>query len=104
VSIPVDADGIAPMPSHWTQSPPKLIYVTPSHQYPLGSVLSIARRMQIIKDARAHRAWVIEDDYDSEFRHAGSPFAAMQGLAGDTPVIYLGTFSKTMFPVRSLLP
>src|ERR1700712_352760 len=98
VSIPVDADGIAPTPSHWAQSPPKLIYVTPSHQYPLGSVLSIARRMQIIEDARAHRAWVIEDDYDSEFRHAGSPFAAMQGLAGDTPVIYLGTFSKTMFP------
>lgn len=98
VSIPVDADGIAPSPSHWTQSPPKLIYVTPSHQYPLGSVLSIERRMQIIEDARAHRAWVIEDDYDSEFRHTGSPFAAMQGLAGDTPVIYLGTFSKTMFP------
>jgi GntR family transcriptional regulator/MocR family aminotransferase len=98
VPIPVDADGIAPAALHWSQSPPKLIYVTPSHQYPLGSVLSIQRRMEIIEDARAHRAWIIEDDYDSEFRHTGSPFAAMQGLAGDTPVIYLGTFSKTMFP------
>jgi GntR family transcriptional regulator/MocR family aminotransferase len=98
VSIPVDADGIAPTPLHWAQSPPRLIYVTPSHQYPLGSVLSIERRMQIIEDARMHRAWVIEDDYDSEFRHTGSPFAAMQGLAGNAPVIYLGTFSKTMFP------
>ncbi|MDB5782115.1 PLP-dependent aminotransferase family protein [Caballeronia mineralivorans] len=96
--IPVDADGIAPSPMDWATSPPRLIYVTPSHQYPLGSVLSIERRMDMIERAREHGAWIIEDDYDSEFRHTGSPFAAMQGLAADTPVVYLGTFSKTMFP------
>ncbi|MEG1052438.1 MAG: PLP-dependent aminotransferase family protein, partial [Janthinobacterium sp.] len=66
--------------------------------YPTGSVLSPARRMALLERARATGALIIEDDYDSEFRHGGPPLAAMQGLVADAPVIYLGTFSKTMFP------
>ncbi len=96
--ITVDFDGIAPSAADWRDHPPKLIYVTPSHQYPLGSVLSLSRRMALIEQAKAAGALIIEDDYDSEFRHDGPPLAAMQGLLRDAPVLYLGTFSKTMFP------
>ncbi|WP_347176293.1 PLP-dependent aminotransferase family protein [Undibacterium sp. TS12] len=96
--IHVDQDGIATAASDWQDYPPRLIYVTPSHQYPLGHVLSLVRRMTLIEQARACGALIIEDDYDSEFRHDGPPLPAMQGLAADAPVLYLGTFSKTMFP------
>ena len=96
--IAVDADGIAPSAADWQQHPPKLIYTTPSHQYPLGSVLSLPRRLALLAQARACGALVIEDDYDSEFRHDGPPPAAMQGLLPHAPVLYLGTFSKTLFP------
>ena len=98
VGIPVDGDGMAPDDGDWRDTPPRLIYTTPSHQYPTGSVLSPARRMALLERARATGALIIEDDYDSEFRHGGPPLAAMQGLVADAPVIYLGTFSKTMFP------
>ncbi|MBE3028433.1 PLP-dependent aminotransferase family protein [Janthinobacterium sp. GW458P] len=98
VGIPVDMDGIAPTDRDWQDTPPRLIYTTPSHQYPTGSVLSPARRMALLERARAAGALIIEDDYDSEFRHGGPPLAAMQGLVADAPVVYLGTFSKTMFP------
>eukprot|EP01133_Synstelium_polycarpum_P007818 gene7819-9175_t len=96
--IAVDMDGIAPTDEDWSAPPPRLIYTTPSHQYPTGSVLSPARRMALLERARAAGALIIEDDYDSEFRHGGPPLAAMQGLVADAPVVYLGTFSKTMFP------
>jgi GntR family transcriptional regulator/MocR family aminotransferase len=96
--VAVDQDGMAPGTADWRDHPPKLIYVTPSHQYPLGSVLSLARRMALIEQARTAGALIIEDDYDSEFRHDGPPLSAMQGLSPDAPVLYLGTFSKTMFP------
>nr|WKF59719.1 HTH-type transcriptional regulatory protein GabR [Paraburkholderia busanensis] len=98
VPIPVDAAGIAPTPDHWRRTPPRLLYLTPSHQYPLGSVLSLERRGSIIENAVAHGAWIIEDDYDSELRHNGPPLPSIQGLVEHAPVIYLGTFSKTMFP------
>ncbi|MHA4869083.1 MocR-like pyridoxine biosynthesis transcription factor PdxR [Duganella sp. PWIR1] len=96
--IDVDDDGMAPQPADWLLRPPRLIYTTPSHQYPVGSVLSLRRRLALIEDARNAGALIIEDDYDSEFRHDGAPLHAMQGLAPDAPVVYLGTFSKTMFP------
>ena len=96
--IAVDLDGIAPAPADWRRRPPKLIYATPSHQYPTGSVLSLPRRLALIAGARQAGALIIEDDYDSEFRHDGPPLPAMQGLVADAPVLYLGTFSKTMFP------
>ncbi|MDH4419425.1 PLP-dependent aminotransferase family protein [Acidovorax sp. HMWF029] len=98
VGILVDADGMAPTDSDWRRQRPRLIYTTPSHQYPVGSVMSLARRLALIDGARQAGALVIEDDYDSEFRHEGPPLACMQGLAPDAPVVYLGTFSKTMFP------
>ena len=98
VPIPVDVDGLAPRQEHWTASPPRLIYITPSHQYPLGAVMSLERRRALLERARDVGAWVIEDDYDSEFRHQGTPLSALQGLSDDSRVIYLGTFSKVMFP------
>ncbi len=98
VGIAVDEHGIAPSASDWRRQRPKLIYVTPSHQYPTGGVLSAERRLALIAHASKVGALIIEDDYDSEFRHEGPPLAAMQGLVEDAPVLYLGTFSKTVFP------
>ena len=94
----VDADGLVATEADWKNQPPRLVYTTPSHQYPVGAVLTVARRLTLIAQARAHGAWILEDDYDSEFRHAGEPIGAMQGLVAQAPVLYLGTFSKTMFP------
>jgi GntR family transcriptional regulator/MocR family aminotransferase len=96
--VTVDTQGIAPPDDWWHSRPPRLIYTTPSHQYPLGSVLSLPRRLHLIEQARRVGAWILEDDYDSEFRHDGPPLAAMQGQVDDAPVVYLGTFSKSMFP------
>ena len=93
----VDAEGLVTTAEDWAR-PPRLVYVTPSHQYPAGAVLTVQRRLALMDQARRHGAWLIEDDYDSEFRHAGEPIAAMQGLIEQAPVLYLGTFSKTMFP------
>jgi len=98
VPIPVDAAGLAPTDSHWQRTPPRLVYITPSHQYPLGSVLSLERRWSIIDNIVERGAWIIEDDYDSELRHSGPPLPSVQGLRDAAPVVYLGTFSKTMFP------
>ena len=98
IGIPVDAGGIHPKAQDWQQNKPKLIYTTPSHQYPTGTVLDMPRRLALIAQAKAVGALIIEDDYDSEFRYEGPPLPSMQGLAPDAPVIYLGTFSKTMFP------
>jgi len=76
----------------------KLVYVTPSRQFPTGVAMSLSRRLELLAWAREHRAVVIEDDYDSEYRYSGPPLPALQGLCGDVPVIYCGTFSKVMFP------
>uniref|UniRef100_UPI0028A8BA93 aminotransferase-like domain-containing protein n=1 Tax=Achromobacter animicus TaxID=1389935 RepID=UPI0028A8BA93 len=102
VAMRVDADGIVIPESAWTRQPPRLIQTTPSHQYPTGAVLSLTRRLDLLERARRAGAWIIEDDYDSEFRHQGEPIAAMQGLLPDAPVLYVGTFSKTMFPALRL--
>jgi len=88
------ADVIAEDLSH----PPKLMLVTPSHQYPLGMVMSLARRRMLLEYARQHRCWVIEDDYDSEFRYGSRPLASLQGLDTAGQVIYVGSFGKTLFP------
>lgn len=94
--LPVDQDGIVPEMN--PQKSPKLIFVTPSHQYPLGVHLSVLRRHQLLKIAQQHGSWVIEDDYDSEFRFSGQPYPSLQGLEKDSRVIYMGTFSKTIYP------
>lgn len=94
--MPVDAEGI--IPEENPAVPPKLIFVTPSHQYPLGSHLSLDRRRQLIQIARQHNSWIVEDDYDSEFRFSGQPYPSLQGLENNAPVLYMGTFSKTIYP------
>jgi len=93
-AMPVDSEGIVPKPG----LPPRMVFVTPSHQYPLGVHLSLARRKALLALARRHQSWIIEDDYDSEFRFSGQPYPSLQGLEADAPVIYMGTFSKTLYP------
>jgi len=97
VPVPVDDDGMDFRP-FVDSPPPKIIYVTPSHQYPMGSALSLERRHGLLDYAASVGAAIIEDDYDSEFQFEGRPIAAMQGLMPDAPVIYLGTLSKTVAP------
>lgn len=97
VPIPVDDEGLTLQTSKFGR-PPRLIFVTPSHQYPLGMVMSLARRRMLLDYARQHRCWIIEDDYDSEFRYASRPLASLQGLDTASRVIYAGSFSKTLFP------
>lgn len=80
---------------------PALIFVTPSHQYPTGGNLPITRRIDLIQYARSSECFIIEDDYDSEFRYEGAPVSSLQGLDPDH-VIYVGTFSKTLFPALRL--
>ncbi|WP_108841960.1 PLP-dependent aminotransferase family protein [Kushneria phyllosphaerae] len=97
VPVPVDDDGIDVQRA--PEGPaPKLIYVTPSHQYPCGITLSLARRLALLESARGSGAWIIEDDYDSEFRYSSPPLASLQGLVEPSPVIYVGTFSKVLYP------
>ncbi|HTH75708.1 MAG TPA: PLP-dependent aminotransferase family protein [Trinickia sp.] len=98
LAMPVDAEGIAVPADAWRTHPPRLIYTSPAHQYPTGAVLSVARRLALIAQARRGGAWLVEDDYDGEVRHTGEPIASMQGLVDDAPVLYVGSFSKTMFP------
>ncbi len=98
VPVPLDAEGISV--DHGRRRAPKarLVCVTPSHHYPLGVTMSLKRRLELLDWAHAADAFVIEDDFDSEYRYAGRPLAALQGLDSDGRVIYLGTFSKVMFP------
>ncbi|MGY5958130.1 PLP-dependent aminotransferase family protein [Kosakonia sp. BK9b] len=78
--------------------PPRIIYTSPSHQYPLGQVMSASRRLALLEYARQTGSWIVEDDYDSEFRFPGDPIPAMLGMRAHAPVVYIGTFSKTLFP------
>ena len=94
--IGIDSEGML-FESHTRQSP-RLIFTSPSHQFPLGSLMSAARRLALLQFAHEKGAWIIEDDYDSEFRYSGEPIPAMLGMQPAAPVVYLGTFSKTLFP------
>ncbi len=95
VPVPVDDEGLD---VDRGEGRPRLVFVSPSHQYPLGSVMSLARRRQLLAYASHHGAWIVEDDYDSEFRYGRPPLPSLQGLDTDGRVLYLGTFSKVMFP------
>lgn len=97
--IPVDGEGL--MVDRLPDST-RVIVVTPSHQFPLGTVMSMRRRKALLQFAASHRAAVIEDDYDGEFRYGGRPLDALQTLDRDGSVFYVGTFSKTLFPALRL--
>jgi GntR family transcriptional regulator / MocR family aminotransferase len=92
--VPVDREGLvtAALPAR-----ARAVFVTPSHQFPTGAVLPLARRQQLLQWARARNAVVIEDDYDGEFRFEGAPLESLQGLDTEGRVIYVGTFSRTVF-------
>lgn len=96
-AIALDDGGIAPTEADWAQ-PPRLIFVSPSCQYPTGTVLSLDRRLQLLDGAERSGSWIIEDDYDNELRYHSHPVASLFGLSGTQRVIYLGTFSKVMYP------
>ncbi|MFP2927587.1 PLP-dependent aminotransferase family protein [Pyxidicoccus sp. 3LG] len=96
--VPVDAEGLRVEVGTRRAPKARLAYVTPSHQYPLGVTLSLSRRLALLEWARAASAWVLEDDYDSEFRYLTRPLAAIQGLDAAGRVLYAGTFNKVMFP------
>jgi len=98
VPVPVDGEGLDVAAGRARAPDARLAIVTPSHQYPLGVTLTLTRRLELLDWAGAAGAFVIEDDYDSEYRYAGRPLAALQGLDGGGRVIYTGTFSKVMFP------
>src|SRR5215468_194926 len=101
VPAPVDGDGMQ-VPKPVVRKAPRLAYVTPSHQFPTGVVLPLARRLELLDWAAASDAFIVEDDYDSEYRYTGRPLQALAGLDGHGRVIYVGTFSKLMFPALRL--
>ena len=100
VGIPVDADGM--QVDRLPDPAVKLVYVTPSHQFPTGAVLSHERRLALLDYARSGAGWIVEDDYDGEFRHDQQPVKALQQLDRDGRVLYVGSFSKTLFPALRL--
>jgi GntR family transcriptional regulator/MocR family aminotransferase len=102
VPVPVDGEGLSVAQGEQLARQARMTYVSPSHQYPLGVTMSLARRMALLAWARRRGAWIAEDDYDSEFRYAGRPLAALQGLDHAGRVIYIGTFSKVLFPALRL--
>ncbi|HEO8418781.1 MocR-like pyridoxine biosynthesis transcription factor PdxR [Niallia sp. FSL W8-0635] len=94
--IPVDENGMDV--SQLSKSKANVAYVTPSHQFPYGMIMPITRRLELIKWAEKNSAFIIEDDYDGEYRYKGKPIPALQGLANNSQIIYLGTFSKSLIP------
>lgn len=100
ISSPVDEFGIDVSSLDYNKYKPKLIYVTPSHQYPLGHVMSLERRLALLELAENTGAFIIEDDYDSEFHFDGDPVSSLYGLDHQERVIYVGTFAKTMMPAH----
>ncbi len=98
-AIPVDESG---MNTDWLpERDPAFVFVTPSHQFPLGGTLTIQRRIRLIHFARNRQCFIVEDDYDSEFRYRGTPVSSLQGLDAER-VIYIGTFSKILSPALRL--
>ncbi|MBN3134936.1 PLP-dependent aminotransferase family protein [Pectobacterium punjabense] len=102
VPIPLDVDGLQVdrllEASSEHNAPAKAVFLTPSHQFPTGATLALDRRLAVIEWAWQHQSWIIEDDYDSEFHYAGKPTACVQGLDPHDRTIYIGTFTKSLFP------
>jgi GntR family transcriptional regulator/MocR family aminotransferase len=102
IPVPVDHEGLNVAEGIHRARRAHAVYITPSHQYPLGVTMTATRRMLLLNWALQSGAWIIEDDYDSEYRLGGRPIASLQGLDTDARVIYIGTFSKVMFPALRL--
>jgi GntR family transcriptional regulator / MocR family aminotransferase len=98
VPIPVDREGMDIGFAKKNHPNAKAAFVTPSHQYPLGSTMTATRRLHLLNWAQSSGNWIVEDDYDSEYRYESSPIPSLQGLDVNSRVIYIGTFSKVMFP------
>jgi GntR family transcriptional regulator / MocR family aminotransferase len=98
VPIPVDSEGFDPSLAKRQCRRPRLIYVTPAHQFPLGPLLPVSRRLSLLEWSYHIGAWIFEDDYDSEYRYAGRPVPALQGFDQFGSVIYSGSFSKVLLP------
>lgn len=98
VPVPVDDEGISVAALSALRPGVRAVYVTPSHQYPLGIAMSAARRMALLHWAERHDAWIIEDDYDSEYRYVSRPLPSLQGMDPRGRAIYVGTFSKVIYP------
>ncbi|HEU5318751.1 MAG TPA: aminotransferase class I/II-fold pyridoxal phosphate-dependent enzyme [Chloroflexota bacterium] len=98
IAVPVDEQGMNVAAGIAASPQARLAYVSPSHQFPIGVTMSLPRRLALLEWAAKTGAWVLEDDYDSEFRYDGRPLAALQGLDREGRVIYVGTFSKVLFP------
>jgi len=96
--IPVDAQGLVVDTGLRMAPLARVAFVTPSHQFPTGVVLSMARRLELLEWARQSGAFIVEDDYTSEFRYSGPPLASLQGLDNTEQVIYVGTLNKALFP------
>ena len=95
---PVDAEGLDVAAGISKCRKARAAFVSPSHQFPLGVTMSASRRLRLIEWAQRSGAWIIEDDYDSEYRYESQPIASLQGLDPNSRVIYIGTFSKVLFP------
>jgi GntR family transcriptional regulator/MocR family aminotransferase len=98
VPVPVDGDGLVVDALRGDDRDIRAVYVTPAHQYPLGAPMSAARRLALLGWAAGRGAWILEDDYDSEYRYVSRPLAALQGMDPHGRVVYIGTFSKVLFP------
>jgi GntR family transcriptional regulator / MocR family aminotransferase len=102
VPVPVDEQGLMVEIGQKRCPEARLVSTTPSHQFPTGVTMSLSRRMLLLDWARQAGAWILEDDYDSEYRFSGRPLEALQGLDHDGRVLYIGTFSKVLFPALRL--
>ncbi|WP_315982903.1 PLP-dependent aminotransferase family protein [Aliamphritea spongicola] len=98
VAVPADEEGFHLEAALQRSGNARLALLTPSRNYPMGYTLSLARRLALLNWAREQDAWIIEDDYDSEFRFDGPPLTSLQGLSGGERVIYMGTFSRILHP------
>ena len=102
VAVPVDEAGFDPVAAERLWPTARLACITPSHQFPSGATMPLERRLALIDWAARNGGWIVEDDYDSDFRYGGRPLAALQGLDGGRRTLYCGTFSKSMFPALRL--
>jgi GntR family transcriptional regulator/MocR family aminotransferase len=98
IPVPVDGEGMNVTVGIKRHRRARAAFVTPSHQYPLGSTMSASRRLHLLNWAQSSGAWIVEDDYDSEYRYESRPVASLQGMDANSRVIYIGTFSKVLLP------